>query len=389
MPYIIGLCKKNPNFEFHILSFEKPERFRQNKETINQLIDEYNIHWHPEKYTKSPPVLATVYDILKMLKQTSKLHKKNRFEIIHCRSYISALAGLRMKKKYGIKFIFDMRGFWADERVDGNLWDLKNPVFKAIYNFFKQKEKEFLQYADAVISLTEAAKQEMLQWKINNLTKEKITVIPCAADFEHFNPNKITEEEKKAIRKKLNIKEDTIVLTYLGSLGTWYMLDEMLDFYKEFEKKFPDSVFLFITKDNPQQIIKSAQKRSIETKKIIITSAERNNIPKYISISNLGIFFIKPVYSKKASSPVKMGEFLAMNIPVIVNTNVGDNDFILNKIEDVISIDLANPSKKEIKKVNDLLTKKSNLRNIANHSLSLETAINTYYNLYKQLSEKN
>jgi hypothetical protein len=37
-----------------------------------------------------------------------------------------------------------MRGFWADERVEGKIWNVKNPVYRKAYQFFKQKEKEFL-----------------------------------------------------------------------------------------------------------------------------------------------------------------------------------------------------------------------------------------------------
>ena len=51
-----------------------------------------------------------------------------------------------------------MRGFWADERVDGKLWSLNNIFYKKIYRYFKKKEKEFLQFSDYTISLTKTGK---------------------------------------------------------------------------------------------------------------------------------------------------------------------------------------------------------------------------------------
>ena len=39
------------------------------------------------------------------------------------------------------------------------------------------------------------------------------------------------------------------VLAYLGSLGSWYMLDEMLDFFKVYASHHADARFLFITPD--------------------------------------------------------------------------------------------------------------------------------------------
>ena len=35
---------------------------------------------------------------------------------------LQPLIALFCKKIFGTKFIFDMRGFWADERVDGDIW---------------------------------------------------------------------------------------------------------------------------------------------------------------------------------------------------------------------------------------------------------------------------
>ena len=71
-----------------------------------------------------------------------KLNKKFNFHIVHCRSYISALVGLAMKKQFGTKFIFDMRGFWADERIEGGIWKLSHPLYRLIYKFIKKQEKQ-------------------------------------------------------------------------------------------------------------------------------------------------------------------------------------------------------------------------------------------------------
>ena len=49
-----------------------------------------------------------------------------------------------MKRKHGVKFLFDMRGFWADERVEGGLWNLSNPVFNWAYKYFKKRSANFL-----------------------------------------------------------------------------------------------------------------------------------------------------------------------------------------------------------------------------------------------------
>ena len=76
------------------------------------------------KYTKYPPVFSTLWDIYK-LNQTVKKLKNKELDLIHCRSYITTLVALGFKNKYKTPFIFDMRGFYADERVDGKVMEFK------------------------------------------------------------------------------------------------------------------------------------------------------------------------------------------------------------------------------------------------------------------------
>jgi hypothetical protein len=51
-------------------------------------------------------------------------------------------------------------------------------------------------------------------------------------------------------------------------------------------------------------------------------------VPLFLSLSNWSVFFIKDAYSKKASSPTKQGEIMAMGIPIVCN-DIGDTGKIV------------------------------------------------------------
>ena len=327
IPYLIGLRKKG--YKIHILSCEKPQVFAHRNNHIAKLLSKNSIEWHPIPYTSKPPIFSTLYDIKQMQKEAIKIIKTNNITLLHCRSYISAQVGLYIQKKLNLPWIFDMRGFWADERVDGNIWNLKNPLYKSIYRHFKQLEKKFIANASHIISLTDAGKHEIESWHIHALHKTPITVIPCCADLEHFNYKQISEKSKLSTREELSIPQDSFVLSYLGSFGTWYMTNEMFDFFKVLHTLKSDSVFVCISPDSKEHIYKIAEKKGIPLRAIRVIKAHREDVPKYASISNWSIFFIKPVYSKKASSPTKMGELLGMGIPLICNAGVGDVETIM------------------------------------------------------------
>src|SRR5690606_6417417 len=119
-----------------------------------------------------------------------------------------------------------------DERVDGKIWNLDSKVYKTIYNYFKRKEKEFLTKSDYTISLTSNGKREIESWDTIDQEKVKIKVIPCCVNLDLFDPSKISLTEKQTLKKSLNLNEDAFILGYVGSIGTWYMLPEMLDYFK-------------------------------------------------------------------------------------------------------------------------------------------------------------
>ena len=60
----------------------------------------------------------------------------------------------------------------------------------------------------------------------------------------------------------------------------------------------------------------------------LLQPANGHEVPLFISLSNWSIFLIKDVYSKKASSPTKQGEIMAMGIPLICN-DIGDTGPIM------------------------------------------------------------
>lgn len=323
LPYITELSKNN--IEFFLISFEKEDKFESGEAAVRAQIEALSVKWYPCRYTKNPPVVSTMLDLHKMNKLCSKICAENSIDFIHARSYISALSALKYLRKRNIPFLFDMRGFWADERIDGGIWNLKNPMFNLIYRFFKKKEKQLLFESAAVISLTQAAKKFMCdQW---NVAENKIHVIPCAADYAHF-----TQPDKKSVdefRSKVQVPAVSgKTLIYVGSTGTWYMMQEMFDFYDVFRKNFPDSQFvLCINEKNP---VVESMKLKYPEEIVVLERIPRRNMPRVLSLADFSIMFIKPSFSKKASSPIKLGESLAMGVPVICNAGVGD----LGTIED-------------------------------------------------------
>ncbi len=313
---------------------------------------------------------------------------QQRFDMVHTRPGIPALIGLWMKKNSGLKFLNDIREFYADSRVDGGIWRTSNFFYKKIYNYFKRKEDEAVAQSDGIVCLTYTAEKIIKQWPSFN-KKIPVEVIPCSVDMNLFDPEKIDVNLKLKLKKELEIKDDDFVVSYLGSVGGWYLTNEKMKFCKVISDKNPETKFLFISPQQHHPLIKeSAKKAGIHESQIIVKHGLRNEVPALLSFSNYSLFFIKPCYSKLSSSPTKHGEIMAMGIPVISNAGVGDVADIIKKYQSGIVLKTFDPE--EFQLASDLIRNqipfdKNAIRNGAKEFYNLDNAVEKYAKIYNAI----
>ena len=386
IPYITGLAKNG--YHITILSCEKRARYNKSSAKIKSTLVEHGIQWSPVNYTKNVPVFAPLFNLAKMYFAAKKILRRQPIQLFHCRSTMAGILGLMLMTSSRPKLLFDMRGFWADERVDGGVWPQSKFIYRIIYRFIRKQEETLLKTADHIISLTHAGKIIIEEQMASRERHAPVTVIPCCADFNLFNPTDFNNDVALNRRSLLKIDARSFVTAYLGSIGTWYMLSEMLQFFKMLNSELPGSCFLFITKEDPAIILSAADKIGLDRSLIRIESAERSEIPELLAICNATIFFILPSYSKKASSPVKLGESLAMGVPVICNSGVGDGDYIMkdnkagwivNTLDENGFLTVINQIKKNI------VFDKDQVRKFGEQYFSLEKGIENYVSVYRQL----
>jgi glycosyltransferase involved in cell wall biosynthesis len=383
LPYLARLSRHG--YRFTVLSFEKAVRYQQEGPVVQAIADQAHIRWVPLTFTAQPPVISKMYDRYRMWQSALALQRQNRFDLIHCRSYPAAETGLRLKKKYGVKMLFDMRGFWADEKVDNGQWNQRNPLFRQVYRHYKQKEKEFLIYADGIISLTQAAKNYLLQQPA--YAHLSIEVIPCCADLEHFNYTTVDPEEVTTLRTRLHIPAGAKVITYLGSVGGWYMTREMFSFFKVLLQKHTEYVMLVLTKDDAEKVKKEAEATGVPGEKIRVTYSDRKRLPQFLALSHCSIFFIRNTFSKTASSPTKHAELMGMGIPVICNS-IGDTGSIIEATQTGLVVNSFNErAYDQVIQGMDAFTApdREKIRHSAFQYFDLSVGIDRYLSLYKKI----
>ena len=323
IPYLRELAKREVHFT--LLSFERPKAFTREGtrqcEELRQKLASQGIEWHWLRYHQRPSVPATIYDVLVGIRKASSLVQQNKIEMVHARGHIPATIALALKKRFGTKMIFDLRGLMAEEYVDAGHWQQGGLP----YRITKATEGHILAETDAIVTLTERIWPIIREWEGLRDRAVHHEVIPCCVDLSLF---KFNEEDRRRRRAELKLG-DRFTIVYSGSLDGWYLTEEMADFFAAVLQRKRDAHLLWLTTGSHERVRELMRDRQVESDNFSVLSSASADVPSYLAAADAGLAFIKRCISKIASSPTKNGEYLACGLPLIINAGVGDSDSLI------------------------------------------------------------
>ncbi len=325
LPYLRELASRG--VKFTLLSFERGPAFEPAGKArclaLRKELATANIEWHWLRYHQTPSLPATAFDVMQGIRVAGKLVRDNDIELVHARSHIPATIALSLKKRFGIKVIFDLRGLLAEEYADAGHWQVGN----VRYRITKAMEQRAFAGSDAVVTLTERIWPLIRGWR--GLAGREVVheVIPCCANLELFD---FHDDARQRLRAELGLKNQ-LTLIYSGSIDGWYLTEKMAEFFAFLLRRKPDAHFLWLTPGRHERIRELMAARSITPSNYTIRSAGSAEVPAYLSAADAGVAFIKSCFSKLASSPTKYAEYLACGLPLVVNSGIGDSDALITE----------------------------------------------------------
>jgi glycosyltransferase involved in cell wall biosynthesis len=381
LSYLKGLSLQG--YSFDVIAYEKPDRYEKYQSEIKAFIEGYDINWIPLVYHKNPPIISTFLDINAGWKKIKELCQSTDYKLVHVRGYQLAGLGVKLKKNYGIPFLFDMRGWWADEKLESGVW--KSFIYTPIYYYFKAEERAFFRAANNAISLTHIGKSAIADLGLKS--EKMVDVIPTCVNFDVFKPfDAIT---KASVRTQLNIPQDATVLLYSGSVGANYRTDLVLKLFESLLKLKPNSYLFFLSHAEHQIIEDEVAKTSIDKSRIRIQSARYQEVSTYLMAGDIGVIMYNTGFSVIGRSPTKLGEYWASGLTAISAKGIGDLEAILNAYPDggalVNSVENFDDYLEVMAKVVNMKTPTEKLRSYANEYFSLESGIQKYTHVYKKL----
>lgn len=293
-----------------------------------------------------------------------KIIRKYKIDIVHAHSVIpTGLVGVVVAKIMGCPSVITSHG------MDINNFDV-NSIQGHLISFS-------LNHCNKAIAVSGDLAETM---KSLGITEDKILILRNAVDTEIFKPSKNME-----LRHKYGIKENEILILFVGYLDIFKGIFELIDAFYEINKE-NKNVKLMMVGTGPK---KEELKRNVSnlTDFVIFTGQILpSEIYKYYQAADI---FVLPSYTE--GLPVSVLEAMACGLPIIT-TNVGGipevvedslNGFLINSKDE-------NELREKLKIIikNDALRKKfgsKSLEIINKGSLNIDNKINSLINLYKNM----
>ncbi|MCW4010248.1 MAG: glycosyltransferase family 4 protein [Candidatus Bathyarchaeota archaeon] len=243
------------------------------------------------------PKVTSCKPFLEVIKSSEVIHA-------HGHPYLSSLAAAKLAKRYGKPFVLTQHNTFIEYN---SIWDNVEKINDCAIG--KQNLKE----AKKIIAVSNATKDYVLRLGAD---PDKVEVIHNGVDLERF---KLIAGAGAAVREKLGIPKDAVVVATVRRLVYKNGIDTLLESAKITVQKNPQLVYLIIGKGPDFDDVKArVGQLGLEKNFLLAGFVSDEDLPSFYNAAD---FFVVPSKSGEGLPLVTL-EAMACGLPVLA-TDVG------------------------------------------------------------------
>ena len=284
-PYVERIATRDMQITLH--SLEKTEPAQPLRDRLRSA----GIHWVPHAFGR-PGSSGGIARVLRAARWVRGA------DLVHARSDLAAASCLLGRPEH---WLWDVRGLWADERIELGALATGSPQEKVM----RRIESASARQAGAAVTLSAAIVSELAR-RHGPAIREKVFVVTTCVDLERFE-----------LTGPLPLDPAHLVLS--GTLNTRYDVPAMIRLANSFAKRC--EAVLDVVRPVPSTwdgILAEAGAR--------LSSSSPADMPQVMARATAGLCLLTPgrTRSSLGSMPTKLGEFLSSGRPVVVSAGLGD-----------------------------------------------------------------
>ncbi|MDX5421199.1 MAG: glycosyltransferase [Hymenobacteraceae bacterium] len=133
---------------------------------------------------------------------------------------------------------------------------------------------------------------------------------------------------RNRLRKQLSWTNQIIGI-YVGKFGGLYYEREAFMLFKRCFRSFSQFRLIILSPQEHEGVKEKFQEVELGSDQVLIATVSQNQVPDYLSAADFAFATYKPGAFKRFLSPVKIGEYWANGLPVLLTEGVGDDSDII------------------------------------------------------------
>jgi glycosyltransferase involved in cell wall biosynthesis len=155
---------------------------------------------------------------------------------------------------------------------------------------------------------------------------ERIVTVPCSVDLNAFEFSAVQRHET---RRELGIPATAPVGIYVGKFGGIYYDEEAFRVFAEAARQFgPEFRLIILTAHPAAEVTPKLQAAGLSLDHCIVKKVPHTQVPAHLSAADFAFVLSRPA---PCLSPIKVGEYWASGLPILLTENVGDDSDIIKK----------------------------------------------------------
>ena len=265
--------------------------------------------------------LARALDLLKIVPRVSAIAREQDARFLMARGVVAGGFAHFVHRRTGIPYAVDYFEPHNDYMTDVGEWTKGGLLDRGLSSLIRSQQRT----AQYCVCVTRNYRERLVAMGAN---KDRLLVAPCPVDEQkmHFDP-----EQRARIRAELRWS-DGVIAVYAGKFGGLYHREHAFRAFAEAQRIVGDGFGLVLLTPHPEDEVRSGLRSAgYVGDRVLVKYAEHHEVPAYLSASDIAFAPYRGTISSACISPMKIGEYWANGLPVLLTRGVGDDSAIIEQ----------------------------------------------------------
>lgn len=268
-----------------------------------------------------PKVFGRAVDVVRTRMRLAALLRRERPALLVARGVIAGGLAHRAATKLRVPYAVDYFEPHADYMADVGEWSRNGLLYRGLKRLIQAQARTALR----MVTVSANYRRMLVELGVDG---ERILVAPCPVDMAAM---RFDGEARARVRAALGIGSGTVAI-YLGKFGGLYHSERAFRAFARFQQRMgPDAHVIVRTPGPVGPVVEGVKQAGGDPRRLHVGFAPHREVPVWLSAADVAFAPYRGTPSSACISPMKVGEYWANGLPVLLTRGVGDDSGIIER----------------------------------------------------------